>query len=102
VRAATMRPLIEDLCANKANQRRAAFRKAKSKDVIDLPAADTYCAAIAGGTTSFIAITPSNSVSCAEYCTYATACGAGLRPIPRMHWPLNDTSIAASAMTAAA
>jgi site-specific DNA recombinase len=46
-RAATMRSLIEELRAKKANQRRAALRKAQSKGVADLPAADAYRAAIA-------------------------------------------------------
>jgi hypothetical protein len=46
-RAATMRPLIEELRAKKANLRRAALRKAQSKGVADLPAADAYRAAIA-------------------------------------------------------
>ena len=46
-RAATMRSLIEELSAKKANLRRAALRKAQSKDVADLPAADAYRAAIA-------------------------------------------------------
>jgi hypothetical protein len=46
-RAATMRPLIEELRAKKANLRRAALRKAHSKGVADLPAADAYRAAIA-------------------------------------------------------
>jgi site-specific DNA recombinase len=46
-RAATMRPLIEELHAKKTSLRRAARRKAQSNDVADLPAADAYRAAIA-------------------------------------------------------
>ena len=46
-RAATMRSLIEELRARRANLRRAALRKAQSKGVADLPGEDAYRAAIA-------------------------------------------------------
>jgi hypothetical protein len=46
-RSATMRPLIEELRAKKANLRRVALRKAQSTKVADLPAVGDYRAAIA-------------------------------------------------------
>jgi hypothetical protein len=46
-RAATMRPLIEELRAKKANLRRVALHKAQTTKVADLPAVDDYRAAIA-------------------------------------------------------
>jgi hypothetical protein len=46
-RAATMRSLIEELRAKKANLHRASLRKAQSKGVADLPGEDAYRAAIA-------------------------------------------------------
>jgi hypothetical protein len=46
-RSATMRPLIEELRAKKANLRRVALRKAQTTKVADLPAVGDYRAAIA-------------------------------------------------------
>lgn len=46
-RAATMRPLIEELRTKQANLRRVAMRKAESKKVADLPAVEAYRAAVA-------------------------------------------------------
>lgn len=47
-RAATMRPLIEELRTKQANLRRVAARKAQSAEVADLPAVESYRAAVAG------------------------------------------------------
>ena len=47
-RAATMRPLIWDLRTKQANLRRVAARKAQSAKVADLPAVESYRAAVAG------------------------------------------------------
>lgn len=47
-RAATMRPLIEELRTKQANLRRVAARKAQSAKAADLPAVESYRAAVAG------------------------------------------------------
>jgi hypothetical protein len=46
-RAATMRPLIEDLRTKQANLRRGAMRRAQSNNLENVPAVEAYRAAVA-------------------------------------------------------